>query len=83
MISKKVAVSSTALESREVAKFINRASEFKSQIMLEKGERQANAKSLLGVMSLNAFEGNLITIKANGADEEEAVSELSKFIESK
>ena len=46
--------------------FIQKANEFKSSIWVEKDERRANAKSLLGVLSLGIMGGTSIKIIAGG-----------------
>ncbi|MBQ8944791.1 MAG: HPr family phosphocarrier protein [Clostridia bacterium] len=70
------------LHARPATFFIQKANEFKSQIWIDKDERKVNAKSLLGVLSLGIVGGTEIRIAANGADEEEAVEELVKLVES-
>lgn len=54
----------------------------KSSIWVEKEERRVNAKSLLGVLSLGIMGGTKIRIIAGGPDEEQAVEELVKLVES-
>lgn len=77
MTKKEVLVSNvTGLESKKAAMFIQSASKFKSSIWLEKGERRANAKSLLGVMSLSIANNTIVTLVAEGEDEKEAVDAL-------
>ena len=68
------------LHARPATFFIQKANEFKSGIWVEKEDRRVNAKSLLGVLSLGIVKGTPITIIADGADEEEAVSALSALI---
>ena len=70
------------LHARPATFFIQKANEFKSSIWLEKEERRVNAKSLLGVLSLGITKGTDISLVADGADEEEAVSELIKLVTS-
>ena len=70
------------LHARPATFFIQKANEFKSSIWVDKDERKVNAKSLLGVLSLGIVGGTSIRIAANGADEEEAVNELVKLVES-
>ena len=70
------------LHARPATFFIQKANEFKSSIWIDKDERKVNAKSLLGVLSLGIVGGTSIRIAANGADEEEAVNELVKLVES-
>jgi phosphocarrier protein HPr len=45
-----------------------------------KGEREANAKSSLKIMTLGAKKGDEITIRAEGDDAEEAVEDLVELI---
>jgi len=70
------------LHARPATFFIQKANEFKSNVWVEKDERNVNAKSLLGVLSLGITRGASITIVAEGADEEEAVTALVELISS-
>ncbi|MCR5484379.1 MAG: HPr family phosphocarrier protein [Clostridiales bacterium] len=70
------------LHARPATFFIQKANEFKSSIWVEKEERRVNAKSLLGVLSLGIMGGTTIRIIAGGSDEEQAVDELVKLINS-
>ena len=83
MTSKEVVINNqVGLHARPATFFIQKANEFKSSIWVEKEERRVNAKSLLGVLSLGIVKGTVITIIADGADEEEAISTLSELIDS-
>lgn len=70
------------LHARPATFFIQKANEFKSSIWVEKDERRVNAKSLLGVLSLGIMGNTQIRIIAGGPDEEQAVDELVKLVES-
>ena len=70
------------LHARPATFFIQKANELKSSIWVEKEERRVNAKSLLGVLSLGIMGGTAIRIIAGGPDEETAVDELVKLVES-
>lgn len=70
------------LHARPAMYFIQKANEFKSSVWVVKEERRVNAKSLLGVLSLGIMGGTEIRIMAGGPDEEEAVEELVKLVES-
>ena len=70
------------LHARPATFFIQKANEFKSTIWVEKQERRINAKSLLGVLSLGSVGGSKIRILAEGSDEEEAVNELVRLVDS-
>jgi phosphotransferase system HPr (HPr) family protein len=68
------------LHARPAARFVERAKGFSSQVTVRKGEREVNAKSPLGLMTLKARKGDSITICAEGADAEDAVDALSDLI---
>ena len=70
----------TGLQSKLLAKFIQKASSFSSSIWIEKDEKKANAKSMLGILALGIVEPTDIAIIADGVDEENAISELEEFI---
>lgn len=70
------------LHARPATFFIQKANEFKSSIWVEKEERRANAKSLLGVLSLGIIGGTSIKIIADGPDEEDAVKSLVNLVQS-
>ena len=69
------------LHARPATFFIKKANEFKSSVWVEKEERRVNAKSLLGVLSLGIAKGTVITLIADGVDEQEAVAALNELIE--
>ena len=61
-----------ALQMKAVAVMIQKASQYHSTIYIVRSGRRANAKSLLGVMSLGIENGAEIEIEANGAGEKAA-----------
>lgn len=68
------------LHARPATFFIQKANAYKSTIVIEKGNRRANAKSLLGVLSLGIEKGHDIIVHAEGVDEQEAVEGLSALL---
>lgn len=71
----------TGLQARPAALFVQEANRFSAEIFLEKDEKKVNAKSIMGLMSLAVSSGTVITIIANGDDEQEAVATLTDFIQ--
>ena len=69
-----------ALQMKAVAFLIQKASSFKSSIYLTRNGRRANAKSLLGVMSLGIENDAEIEISADGEDQQEAVETLANYL---
>jgi len=68
------------LHARPAAQFVKTAKGFSSEIVVIKGEKQANAKSSLKIMTLGAKKGDTIVIRAEGDDAEEAVEALAELI---
>ena len=83
MISRNVTIiNSMGLHARPATFFVQSAHKFKSSIWVESGDRIVNAKSLLGVLSLGIAKGMTVTLIADGYDEEEAIANLEKLIDS-
>ncbi|MFV0503808.1 MAG: HPr family phosphocarrier protein [Lachnospirales bacterium] len=79
MMEKSIAVK-LGLDASQAALFVQTASKFKSSITLEVGSKEANAKSIMGMISLGLLDDCDVTIKADGDDEREAISALSEFM---
>ncbi len=65
------------LHARPAALFVREAARFKSAITVQNGEKQANAKSILNIIALEANPGSVITVRAEGEDAEAALHALS------
>jgi phosphocarrier protein HPr len=68
------------LHARPAAQFVKTAKQFLSDIVVVKGEKEANAKSSLKIMTLGAKKGDRIVIRAEGDDAEDAVVALAELI---
>lgn len=71
------------LHARPAALFAQKATTFKSTIMIVKGERSANAKSIIGIMGLGVKQGESLLLKIEGIDADEAAAALEKLVTSK
>jgi phosphocarrier protein len=81
MISRSITIkNSLGLHARPATFFIQKANSFKCSIWVEKDDCRVNAKSLLGILSLGISKGDIITILADGSDEEAAVDALVALI---
>ena len=69
------------LNASNAPKIVQVANSFKCSIWLETEDRKANAKSLLGVISLGAKKDMSIVLSAEGSDAEAAVEKLATLIE--
>jgi len=71
------------LHARAAAKLVHLAARFRSDIKIRKGDEEVDGKSILGILLLAAGRGTVITIKANGDDEAEAVQAIEALIDAK
>ncbi len=69
------------LQSKAAALLVQVAGRFSSNVWIEQGDKRINAKSIMGVLSLKLRKGDVFTIVAIGSDEEEAVTTLTRLIE--
>lgn len=71
---------SSVYDARALAELVALANDFSSQIEIEMGSRHVNVKSIMGVMGMGLDVGKVITIEAEGDDEEAAVTALEEFL---
>lgn len=85
--SKIIVNNKVGLHARPASLFVQEAAKYQSDIKVStqdpdtKENREANAKSILGVLTLGVFQGMEITIRAEGDDEENAVIGLLALVE--
>lgn len=64
--------------------FSDKAAEFSASIKVKNAAgEQADAKSMLELMTLGLEKGSQVTIEAEGEDQQEAVDALAELVESK
>lgn len=84
MITREVEIKNKlGLHARAAAKLVHCAARFKSDIKVRKGDEEVDGKSILGILLLAAGRGSVITIKADGADERDALDAVENLIDSK
>lgn len=84
MVRKTITVQLTAgLEARPIAMLVQVASQYESKIYVETGTKRVNAKSIMGMMTLGISVGEEITVTADGADEETAITEIERYLSDK
>ena len=71
---------SSVYDARALAELVALANDFSSHVFIEMGSRRINVKSIMGVMGLGLDVGKVITIEAEGNDEEAAVTALEEFL---
>ena len=68
------------LHCRPAGAFVRTAKSFRSSLTLTHARKEANGKSILDVMGLEARKGSLVVIKATGDDAQEAVQALQTLV---
>lgn len=72
------------LHARPAVKFVQTAASFHSKveiINLSGSDRKADAKSILGILSINVGQNQEIKIIVDGPDEEQAIAALTELVE--
>ena len=81
MIERSVQIANrNGLHARPAAEIVKAAAKFKSEITIVRDDLEVNGKSIMGVMMLAAEFGATLTIRANGADAQQAVDAIAELI---
>jgi phosphocarrier protein len=81
MISRSVTIiNRLGLHARAATRLVNCASEFESEVLVKKGTRSVNGKSIMGVLTLAAATGTELTIEAEGDDQDRAMAAVILLI---
>jgi phosphotransferase system HPr (HPr) family protein len=68
------------LHARAAARFVQTATRYRSRITLGRDTRAMDGKSILGILLLAAAQGSVLTVTADGDDEEAAVIALADLV---
>ncbi len=71
------------LHARAASRLVQVASEFRADVRLLFGDKQADGKNIMSVMMLAASMGTEIILEAHGADAEAALDALARLIEAR
>lgn len=71
------------LEARPIAHLVQEASKYDSTIYIISEGKKVNAKSIMGMMSLELDNGEALEVAAEGLDEQEAVEGIESFLSGK
>ena len=75
-------VNELGLHARPASRIAQVAGGFGAEITIGHGDARANAKSILGILTLAAPKGSEVWIEAEGADAQDAVDALAKLFAS-
>ena len=76
-------INALGLHARPASMIAKCASNYAAEITINKSGEIANAKSILGIMTLSAGKGTALIISAEGDDAEEALNSIAALFESK
>ena len=71
---------SSVYDARALAELVGLANSFSSNVMIEMENKRINAKSIMGVMGLGLDVDKVITVEADGNDEDVAIAALEDFL---
>ena len=70
-------------DGRPIALLGQEASQYASKVYIQIGEKNINAKSIMGMMSLSLENGEEITVVTDGEDEKKAAEGIRTFFANK
>ena len=76
-------VNKLGLHARAAVLFVQAATRFDAKVRVTKEGQTVDGRSIMGVMMLAAEYGSQLLLRADGTDEQDAVSAIAKLIESK
>lgn len=74
-------VNELGLHARAAARLVRTANRFESSVVLRANGREAEARSILGVLLLGAGRGARLTVRCRGEDEQAAVTAVCDLVE--
>ncbi|MEG0306851.1 MAG: HPr family phosphocarrier protein [Clostridium sp.] len=82
MLTKELIINNPqGLHARPATLLVQKATNFKCEVNIECNGKCANAKSLIGVLSLGVNKGYTVKLTTNGTDEELALEEIMTIVE--
>lgn len=70
----------SGLEARPIAMLVQLASSYESRIYVQSDNKKVNAKSIMGMMTLDLPVGEQVVVTADGVDEEKAINDIEKYL---
>ncbi len=84
MVQNQITVKGTSRMSvAPAALLVQAASKYAAKVYVEQDNKQINAKSIMGVMTLKIVDGETFLVVTEGSDEKEASLEIEKLLSGK
>lgn len=71
---------SAGIHARPAGQLVQIAGGVESSVTITKGDKSADAKRLFAVMGLAAKQGETLTVRVEGADEEQTAADIETFL---
>lgn len=69
------------IHARPAAMLVKAASRYNSDVFIEKGGSRVSGKSIMGLLTLEAYKGDTLRLIASGDDATDAIAELATLVE--
>ena len=76
-------INKLGLHARAALRFVELSSKHSSQVTVAREGREVNGKSILGLMTLAAQKGTILSIETSGDDEKELLDALRTLVSNK
>lgn len=81
MISENITIiNKLGLHARAASKLVNKASQYESDVLIDKQGNRVDAKNIMGVMMLAASKGTEIVLEIDGKDEKNCMEAILQLI---
>lgn len=67
------------LHARPAALFVQIVSKYNSNVTVQKGSERINGKSIMGILTLGANKGTVLTVEVDGEDAENLIKEIEEL----
>jgi|TARA_Y100000296_G_scaffold4793_1_gene6129 phosphocarrier protein NPr len=74
-------VNKLGLHARAATQLVQLANQFDAKIILKKGDKEADASSVLGLMMLESHQGEQVDVIVDGDDAADALAAIEELIE--
>lgn len=82
MIKKEfIVISDSGIHARPATELVIAADQFLSEIKVTANNQTIDMKSIMGLMSLGMYKGQVFTLEIKGKDQKEAMIQLSNLLE--
>ncbi|MBN1269025.1 MAG: HPr family phosphocarrier protein [Kiritimatiellae bacterium] len=71
------------IHARPAALFVKTAAKYRSEITVEKDGMKVSGKSIMGLLTIEGYQGAVLRVTATGPDAREALEALGELVEKK